>query len=68
MPAGLSERGLELRATLERIRALAGFDLDELGGDLEPLGPGEPGDGGALRLDPETRAALLRTGNAQISD
>jgi hypothetical protein len=39
--AGLGERRGELRATVESIRAFAGFDLDMLGGDLEALGSGE---------------------------
>jgi hypothetical protein len=57
VPAGRGERGGELRAALDRIRAFAGFDLDEFADDLVTLGGGEPGDGRALGIDPETRAA-----------
>jgi hypothetical protein len=39
---GLGECGGELRATIQRVRSLAGFHIDELGGDLEILGGGEP--------------------------
>jgi hypothetical protein len=49
--AGLGEGGGQLRAALEGVRALASLDLDMLGDDLEPLGLGEPGDGGALRVN-----------------
>jgi hypothetical protein len=66
--AGLSERGGELRAALERIRALAAFDLDELGRDLEAPGRGEPGDGFALRFDPQAGSALLLRTDPQIGD
>ena len=59
MTAGLGGRGGELRTALDRIRAFAGFDLNELDDDLVTLGGGEPGDGRALGIDPETRAALL---------
>ena len=68
VPAGLGERGGELRATLDRIRAFAGFDLDELGDDLITLGGGEPGDRGALGIDPETGAALLTSAQPEVSD
>ena len=34
VPAGLGERGGEFRAALDRVRALAGFDLDEFADDL----------------------------------
>jgi hypothetical protein len=44
-----------LRAALDRVRALAGLDLDEFADDLVTLGGGEPGDRGALGVDPETR-------------
>jgi hypothetical protein len=53
MTAGLGQRGGELRATIERVRALPRLDLDMLGDDFEALGLGEPGDGGALRLNAE---------------
>ena len=59
VPAGLGERGGELRAALDRVGALAGLDLDEIADDLVTLGGGETGDRGALGIDPETGAALL---------
>ena len=40
VPAGLGKRGGELRSALDRIRAFACFDLDELGDDLTILGGG----------------------------
>jgi hypothetical protein len=57
--AGIGERGLKLRPTVERVGALPRLDLDKLGLDREPLGLGESGDGGPLRLEAETRAALF---------
>ena len=48
---GGSQRGGELRPPVEGVGALAGLGLDELGDDADALGLGEPGDGGALRLD-----------------
>ena len=48
--AGLGQRAGELRAAIQRVGALAGFDLDELGFDLEPLGRREPFDSVALRF------------------
>ena len=68
VPAGLGERNGELRAALDRIGALAGFDLDELGDDIVTLGGGETGDGGALGIDPETRAALLASADPEVGD
>ena len=59
VPAGLGERDGELRAALDRVRALAGLDLDEFADDLVTLDIREPGDRVALGVDPETRAALL---------
>ncbi len=51
--AGFGERRGELRATIERIRALAGFDLDILGNDFEAFSLGEPGERCTLRLEAE---------------
>ena len=45
LAAGLGERVTEFRAPLERVSALARFDLDMLGDDLEALGLGESDDG-----------------------
>ena len=53
--AGASQGGGELRAAVERVGTLARLDLSELGGDLEALGLGEAGDGGALGVEPESR-------------
>ncbi len=64
--AGASQGGGELRAAVERIGALARLDLSELGGDLEALGLGEAGDGGALGVEPEPRAALLSRRDPKI--
>ena len=68
VPAGLGERGGELRAALDRIRAFAGFDLDEFADDLVTLGGAEPGDRGALGIDSETRAALLASADPEVGD
>jgi hypothetical protein len=46
--ASCSERGGELWPAIESVSALPRLDLGELRDDLEPLGLGEPGDGGAL--------------------
>ena len=48
--ARLGERRDELWPAIQGVRALAGLDLGELGGDGEALGLGERGDGRALRL------------------
>ena len=66
--AGLGQCGGELRAAVERVRALARLDLSELGGDLEALGLGEAGDGGALGVEPEPRAALLARADPVVGD
>src|SRR3954453_15889889 len=50
-PAGPCQRRGELRPALQRVRALAGFDLDEFGVDLVALAATEAGDGLALSLD-----------------
>jgi hypothetical protein len=47
---GCGEGGGELRTAVERVRAFAGLSFNELRDDREPLGLGEAGDGGALRL------------------
>jgi hypothetical protein len=48
LTASLGEGRGELRPALDRVRALAGLDLDELGDDLIHFDGGEPGDRGAL--------------------
>ena len=54
------QRRSKLRPTVEGVRTLARLDLDELGGDLDPLGLRKAGAGGALCLDAKARTALLR--------
>jgi len=49
--AGFGQGGGEPRAAVKRVCPLARLDLCELGDDLEPLGLGEAGDGGALGVD-----------------
>src|SRR5271166_583807 len=68
MPASCGQGGGELRAAIERVRALARLDLDMLGDDLKVLGLGEAGDGGALGVNAEPRAALLASANPVVSD
>lgn len=46
----------------------AGLDLGDLGDDIQPADPSEGKDGGLLRFQAEARLALLRSGNAVISD
>jgi hypothetical protein len=60
---GPGERGCELWPAVERVGALAGLGLDELGDDRDPLDFGEPLDRRALRLDPEPGALLLPCGD-----
>jgi hypothetical protein len=55
---GLSQRGSQLRAASKRVGTFATLDLDELTGQLEALGLGEPGNGLALRFQSEARATL----------
>ena len=62
------ERGGELRATVEGVRALAGLDLGERGGDFEALGGGEAGDRLALGVEPEAGFSLFFGAYAIISD
>jgi hypothetical protein len=51
--APCGQRCRELRAPVERICTLASFDLDELGGEFEPLSFGEALNGSPLGLDTE---------------
>jgi hypothetical protein len=44
------------------------FDLDVLGGDLQILGGGEPGEGFPLGRHAETRLALLGGADPDIAD
>ena len=68
LPAGLGQGGGELRAAVERVGALARLDLSEFGGDLETLSLGKAGDGGALGVEPEPRAALLASADPVVGD
>jgi hypothetical protein len=45
---------MELRATIESIRALTRLDLGELGDDLKTLGLGKPSDRRALSVKDQT--------------
>jgi hypothetical protein len=56
------------RPTLERVGALAGLNLDELGDDVEALGRGKGRDRLALRLEPEARASLAGGADADVAD
>jgi hypothetical protein len=47
------ERCGQLRPALERVRPLAGLNLDELANDVEALGRGKGRNRLALRLEPE---------------
>jgi hypothetical protein len=68
MEVGRGQRGDKLRAALKGVRTLAGFDLDELGHQLEAFALNEPGDGFALGFEGEARAALLAGVDAKIAD
>ena len=63
---GLSQRGSQLRAASKRVGTFAGLDLDELTGQLEALGLGEPGNGLALRFQPEAGATLAGGRHANV--
>jgi hypothetical protein len=54
LAAGLCQRSGELRAPLERIAALACFDLNEHTRKLKAFSLGETGERLALRFDAET--------------
>src|SRR5262245_39417952 len=66
--AGMRERRGQLRATVERIRAFAGLDLDMLANHLDTLGLGEAPDGGSLRFDTESALALAGGADTVVSD
>jgi hypothetical protein len=68
MPADLGECGGELQPALDRVRALAGLGLDELADDPVTLARGEPSDGDALRVNPQTRATLFASGDPEVGD
>src|SRR5690242_18309038 len=65
---GAGEGGCELRPALERVGALTGLGLDELGDDRDAFGLGEPLNRRALGLDPEARALLLLCGDTVAGD
>jgi hypothetical protein len=64
---GRQRRG-KLWPPIERVGPLAGFGLDELTDDRNPLDLREATDGRSLRLDPEPGAVLLLRGDSQIGD
>ena len=57
----------ELRAPIERVRALSGLGFDEFRDEGAVLGFGEALDGGPLRLDPEARALLSPCGDTTVA-
>ena len=57
--AGRRQDGCELWPPIERIGALPGLGLDELGDDADALALSEPGDGGTLRLGSQPGVLLL---------
>ena len=63
-----SKRCGELWPAIERIRAFAALDLDELLEEGDALGFGKAGDGGSLGFDAEAGAALPLGGDAVIGD
>ena len=66
--ASMGEGCRELGASIERVMALAGFDLDILGGNGRALLAGECLNRGALGFDPEPLGALLGSRYAEIGD
>jgi hypothetical protein len=58
----------KLRASVEGIRPLPCFDLDELGGEVKVLRRCEPLDGLALRFNAEARSALPSGGYAIVGN
>ena len=50
MPLGQLERLGELRPSIESVAAFAGLNLAKRFEQIEPLGLGEAGEGGLLRL------------------
>jgi hypothetical protein len=62
--AGVLERGGELRAAVEGVRALACLDLDELAGDVEALGGSKARDGLALRVEPRRAKHTVEAANS----
>ena len=58
----------ELRPALQRIGALAGFDLDELVSDGETLALAELGDGTTLRFQAQAGASLPSGRHANVTD
>ena len=58
----------ELRPALQRIGALAGFNLNELARDGETLALAELGDGTMLRLQAQAGAALPRRRHADVGN
>ena len=56
-----------VRAAIERVGALAGFDLDELAGDPIALDLGEPGDSSSLGFEAEPSPAIADVVRANLS-
>jgi hypothetical protein len=67
-PPGMGEGSCELGPAIERVVALAGFNLDILGLDLRALALGEGRDGGALGFEPQAAFPLPAGADPQIGD
>ena len=65
--SGSRQRRSELRTTVERVEAFAGFNLDMLCDQSEPFRCCEPLDRGFLSLNPQSGFALTRRGNPVIT-
>ena len=58
----------QLGAPVEGIVPFPGLDLNELGGEVEPLGCGKPGHRIALGLDAESGSTLAGGGDAIVGN
>jgi hypothetical protein len=67
-PTRTTQRGGELRPTVEGVGSLTGLDLDELLGDLEALAFGEPLEGLLLSLQPQSAASLALLRDPDVGD
>jgi hypothetical protein len=66
--AGRGQRCCQLRATVDRIGALAAFGFDVFGDDRDLFGFCEARDRGALGLNAEAGAVLLLCGDTIVSN
>ena len=65
---GPMQGGFQGRSTVEGVSALSCLNLDVFREDCHALSGGKGSNGGPLRLQAETRAALTGGGNSQIGD